>query len=166
MAPQYRARQTHGRAPYVPTRLKNGDCHRIFRQDRLGRYSSASSPPNGAGDLLHVVGYYPRFLAMLTMSRILHLYGSRRHFGVGESYLYVTHNPVGGAAFEWLYHLCFADQDEKSSLGRSSMLPWKGKLSRTRSALSGWRPLEIEDKRAAFKNLTLAWIAWTFSLPS
>lgn len=59
-------------------------------------------------DLLHVVG----------TTQVLAAYAARprpaadrltRLLGVGDRYIHVAHNPVGGAALEWLHRLCFRD---------------------------------------------------------
>jgi sugar (pentulose or hexulose) kinase len=80
-----------------------------------------------------------------------------RHFGVGESYLHVTHNPVGGAALDWLHRLCFADQGDEAFFGLvlDEALTRRPSVTLEPPFLGGDR-LEIDEKRAGFKGLTLA----------
>jgi sugar (pentulose or hexulose) kinase len=64
---------------------------------------------------------------------------------------------VGGAAFEWLHHLCFADKTEDEFFGPIMDAALQKKTTTVLDPLFlGGDRLEIEDKRAAFKNLTLA----------
>jgi xylulokinase len=108
------------------------------------------------GDLLHLVGT-TQVLAMLTDEPHPSPHRLLRHFGLGDSYLYVTHNPVGGAAFDWFHHLCFADKTEDEFFGPVIETALEKKATAVLDPLFlGGDRLEIEDKRAAFKNLTLA----------
>jgi sugar (pentulose or hexulose) kinase len=76
---------------------------------------------------------------------------------VGEPYIHVTHNPIGGAALTWLHELCFRDQSQQEFYQQT--IP----AAKARSSevvldppfLGGDR-LEIEACRAAFHHLTLA----------
>lgn len=107
------------------------------------------------GDLLHVVGT-TQVLGVLTTTphpsprRLLH------HLGVGAAYTYVTHNPVGGAAFEWIRQLCFRDQ-EPAEFYQTTIDAALGRTTRVTldpPYLGGDR-LEIEAHRAAFRDLTV-----------
>ena len=42
-----------------------------------------------------------------------------RLFGVGDAYVYVTHNPVGGVALDWIRRLCFSEQSEQEFFDRT-----------------------------------------------
>jgi sugar (pentulose or hexulose) kinase len=69
----------------------------------------------------------------------------------------VTHNPVGGAALEWLRHLCFRDQPDEEFYERT--IPQvEGRTSTVLldPPFLGGDRLEIEPQRAAFRELTLA----------
>ncbi len=108
------------------------------------------------GDLLHVVG----------TTQVLSAFAARpqpsprhltRQLGVGDPFIHVTHNPVGGVALEWLYGLCFRDQSEAEFYERTVPL---ATLHATSVCLDppflGGDRLEIEAHRAAFRELTLA----------
>jgi sugar (pentulose or hexulose) kinase len=110
----------------------------------------------GPSDLLHVVG----------TTQVLAAFASRprpdphrltRQLGVGEAYIHVTHNPVGGAALDWLRELCFRDQSEADFYARWVPLARERptRVSLDPPFLGGDR-LEIEAHRAAFRDLTLA----------
>jgi sugar (pentulose or hexulose) kinase len=107
------------------------------------------------GDLLHLVGT-TQVLAVLTDDPVPSANRLTRHFGAGESYLHVTHNPVGGAALEWLRLLCFADTSEEAFFGPvvDQALTRQPSVTLEPPYLGGDR-LEIEEKRAGFKGLTL-----------
>jgi xylulokinase len=110
----------------------------------------------GPGDLLHVVGT-TQVLAALTDQPRPAPQRLTRQLGVGEAFIHVTHNPVGGAALDWLRDLCFRDQSEKEFFERT--IPAARERS-TRVTLDppflGGDRLEIEAHRAAFRDLTLA----------
>ena len=61
------------------------------------------------GDLLHEVGT-TQVLAVLTDKPMAAPQRLTRLLGVGKEFVHVTHNPVGGAAFDWIHQLCFRDQ--------------------------------------------------------
>lgn len=77
--------------------------------------------------------------------------------GVGEKFVHATHNPVSPAALDWLHQLCFRDQSRDEYL--SGMLT-KALQRPTRVTLApphlGGDPLELDARRAAFRDLTLA----------
>jgi xylulokinase len=108
------------------------------------------------GDLLHVVGT-TQVLAALTDKPQPSPQHLTRLLGVGDAYIHVTHNPVGGVALDWLHDLCFRDQSKAefydrtipAALGRSPQVVLDPPF------LGGDR-LEIEAHRAAFRELTLA----------
>jgi len=108
------------------------------------------------GDLLHLMGT-TQVLAVLTDAPVPAANRLTRHLGVGDSYLHVTHNPVGGVALEWLHHLCFADTGEASFYGTilEQALQRHPAVTLEPPFLGGDR-LEIDEKRAGFKGLTLA----------
>ncbi|MCS6851523.1 MAG: FGGY-family carbohydrate kinase [Gemmataceae bacterium] len=108
------------------------------------------------GDLLHVVGT-TQVLAGLTATPRPDPQRLTRLHGVGSLYVEVTHNPVGGAALNWLHRLCFQDQSEDEFFGRTMAAA----LERTTRVVLdppylGGDRLEIEAHRAAFRDLTLA----------
>ncbi len=107
------------------------------------------------GDMLHVVGT-TQVLAAFAEPPKPDPRRLTRRFGVGDSFVHVTHNPVGGAALDWLHRLCF--QDEKADTFFSQTVP-SALTKETRVTLNppylGGDRLEIEAHRAAFRDLTL-----------
>jgi xylulokinase len=107
----------------------------------------------GPGDLLHEVGT-TQVLAALTTNPQPSPLRLTRPLGVGTEFVHVTHNPVGGAALEWLHRLCFRDQSPEEFYERT--LP-AARGHRTRVTLDpaylGGDRLEIEAHRAAFRDL-------------
>lgn len=108
------------------------------------------------GDLLHSVGT-TQVLAVLTDRPRPSPRKLTRLFGVGTGYVQVAHNPVGGAALDWMRQLCFRDQTDKEFYEQT--LP-AARQHKTRVLLDppflGGDRLEIEAHRAAFRDLTLA----------
>ncbi|HZU35540.1 MAG TPA: FGGY-family carbohydrate kinase [Gemmataceae bacterium] len=110
----------------------------------------------GPHDLLHVVGTTQVLAALIDQpqpsSRRL-----TRQLGVGDSYVYVAHNPVGGVALEWLHALCFREQSLEQFFHET--IPTAGRRE-TRVTLNpaylGGDRLEIAAHRAAFRDLTLS----------
>jgi xylulokinase len=109
----------------------------------------------GPGDLLHSVG----------TTEVLAAFSDRpradprrltRHFGVGATFVQVTHNPVGGAALGWIRGLCFREQSEQEfyDLTIRKALEHATRVTLEPPFLGGDR-LEIEAHRAAFRDLTL-----------
>jgi xylulokinase len=107
------------------------------------------------GDLLHEVG----------TTQVLAVFVDRpqpdprrliRKLGVGDRFVYVTHNPVGGVALDWLHRLCFRDQSEHDFYERTLV---EASKRQTRVTLDppflGGDRLEIEAHRAAFRDLEL-----------
>lgn len=108
------------------------------------------------GDLLHSVGT-TQVLAILTDTPVPSPHRLTRHLGVGESYLHVTHNPVGGVALDWLHQLCFADVPEPDFYGpvMDQALHRSTSVSLNPSFLGGDR-MEIEEQKASLNGLTLS----------
>jgi xylulokinase len=79
-----------------------------------------------------------------------------RQFGVGEAFVHLTHNPVGGAALGWMHELCFREQTEQVFFEQTILLALERSTRVTLDPpfLGGDR-LEIEAHRAAFRDLTL-----------
>jgi sugar (pentulose or hexulose) kinase len=107
------------------------------------------------GELLHEVGTTQVLAALATKP----LPGPRRLtrlLGVGDAYVHVTHNPVGGGALEWMHQLCFHEQSRQEFF--SATVP-NAALAKTRVTLDppflGGDRLEIEAHRAAFRDLTV-----------
>lgn len=109
------------------------------------------------GELLHVVGTTQVLAAVVDEPEI----GERRlvrRLGVGKAFVHVTHNPVGGAALEWLRELCFRDvekgrfYDELVPLAASRVT-----TTRLSPAFLGGDRLEIDEADASLRHLTL----WT-----
>jgi xylulokinase len=110
----------------------------------------------GPADLLHVVGT-TQVLAVHAGSPIPALNRITRQLGVGDGFIYVTHNPVGGVALDWIRQLCFMDLSEADFYDRAVTTAMARKTSVILDPpfLGGDR-LEIEPRRAAFRELTLA----------
>jgi xylulokinase len=109
----------------------------------------------GPGDLLHSVGT-TQVLEALTDRPVPDRRRLVRRLGVGPAFVHVTHNPVGGAALEWLHRLCFRDQPAKqffeqtvpAAVGRETTV-------RLDPPYLGGDRLEIEAHRASFRDLTV-----------
>jgi xylulokinase len=110
----------------------------------------------GPGDLLHVVGT-TQVLSALTDQPRPDPKRLTRQLGVGEAFIQVTHNPVGGAALDWIRELCFRDQPEEEFYDRTipAALERQTRVTLDPPFLGGDRQ-EIEAHRAAFRDLTLA----------
>jgi xylulokinase len=108
------------------------------------------------GDLLHVVGT-TQVLAVLTDRPQPSPRRLTRQLGVGEDFIYVTHNPVGGVALDWLRNLCFREQTEQEFYDRTipEAMTHSTRVTLDPPNLGGDR-LEIEAHRAAFRDLTLS----------
>jgi xylulokinase len=109
-----------------------------------------------AGEILHSVGT----TQVLALLRDLPQPSPRkltRQLGVGQTFVEVVHNPVGGAALDWLHQLCFREQSDQEFFERT--VPAAEKRS-TRVLLDppflGGDRLEIEACRASFRDVTLA----------
>jgi len=107
------------------------------------------------GDLLHEVGT-TQVLAALTNNPRPSPVRLTRQFGVGADFVHVTHNPVGGAALEWIHKVCFHDQEAAEFYERTIPLArtYKTRVTLDPPYLGGDR-LEIEAHRAAFRDLTV-----------
>jgi sugar (pentulose or hexulose) kinase len=108
-----------------------------------------------AGDLLHEVGTTQVLAALAPSPRP----GSRhmtRRLGVGRDFVHVTHNPVGGAALDWMHSLCFREQNAEEFFEKTVQAA-KDRASRVLldPPFLGGDRLEIEAHRAAFRELTL-----------
>jgi xylulokinase len=108
------------------------------------------------GDLLHSIGT-TQVLAMRTdKPRPSPRYLTRR-LGVGPDFVQVAHNAVGAVALDWLRQLCFREQaaDEFYAHTVPQALAHPTKVTLDPPVLGGDR-LEIDARRAAFRDLTLA----------
>ena len=108
------------------------------------------------GDLLHSVGT-TQVLAKLVETPSPDPRRLTRLFGVGESFVYVAHNPVGGSALGWMHDLCFRDQPADTFYSKTVLEAAKidPDVKFDPPFLGGDR-LEIEARRAAIRELTLA----------
>lgn len=108
----------------------------------------------GPGDLLHSVGT-TQVLAVVTETPSPDAHRLTRRLGVGDKYAAVTHNPVGGAALEWMHRLCFHDQPADVYYGRT-VFACDGRdtdVTLDPPFLGGDR-LEIEPRLAHFTHLS------------
>ncbi len=108
-----------------------------------------------AGDLLHVAGT-TQVLATIVDKPVPHPRRLVRPLGVGNSFVHVTHNPVGGAALEWLRRLCFSELSPEIFYGETveKALSHPTKVVLDPFYLGGDR-LEMQAKTAAFQNVSL-----------
>jgi xylulokinase len=109
----------------------------------------------GPKDLLHVVGT-TQVLAVYAKQPVPALNRITRQLGVGDRFIYVTHNPVGGVALDWMHQLCFSEQSAAEFHEHSvpAAMERQTTVVLDPSFLGGDR-LEIEPRRAAFRELTL-----------
>jgi sugar (pentulose or hexulose) kinase len=110
----------------------------------------------GPDDLLHVVGT-TQVLAVFTDHPVPAANRLTRQLGVGEAYIHVTHNPVGGVALDWIHHLCFREQSAQQFYAESipAALELTEEVVLDPPFLGGDR-LEIEPRRAGFRELGLS----------
>lgn len=108
-------------------------------------------------DLLHVVGTTQVLLNIVEEPRPSEHRLTRR-LGIGEAFVHVTHNPVSGAALEWMHRLCFSDQSPQKFFSETvPSLSEKETSIVLEPPFIGGDRLEIETCFAGFKNLNL----WT-----
>lgn len=110
----------------------------------------------GPRDILHSVGT-TQVLGVLAESPAPDPRRLTRLFGVGGAFAYVAHNPVGGAALEWVHQLGFHDHadDEFYEHTIPAVAGRATEVELDPPYLGGDR-LEIEPRVAHFTNLTLA----------
>ena len=107
------------------------------------------------GDLLHSVGT-TQVLFAITREPKPSPHRLTRLLGVGDEYVYVTHNPVGGSALPWMWELCYRDHTEDDFF--TGAVPAAAKKStgvRLDPPYLGGDRLQVEEQRAAFGGLTL-----------
>jgi xylulokinase len=109
----------------------------------------------GPNDLLHGVGS-TQVLSAFAEHPVPDARRLTRRLGVGPAFVYVTHNPVGGAALNWLHELCFHDQTAGEFFDHTvpAALERATRVTLDPPFLGGDR-LEIEARRAGFRDLTL-----------
>jgi xylulokinase len=107
------------------------------------------------GDLLHVVGT-TQVLATFCQQPAPSPKRLTKLFGIGKQFVHVTHNPVGGVAFEWIHRLCFREQSEQEFYEKTipQALERRPRVSLDPPFLGGDR-LEIDAARASFRDLEL-----------
>lgn len=107
-------------------------------------------------DLMHVVGT-TQVLTGFVDKPVPTPHVLTRHLGVGNRFIQVAHNPVGGVALEWIKNLCFREQSDAAFYGKTVLEAAKRKtlVSLDPPFLGGDR-LQIEAHRAAFRDLTLS----------
>lgn len=113
------------------------------------------------GELLHVVGTTQVLGVLIDLPRP-DARRLTRLLGVGDAYVYVAHNPVGGVALDWFHQLCFQEQSaevffettvpETIEKLRQRNQPVRARLN---PPFLGGDRLEIEARTAAFTDLTL-----------
>jgi xylulokinase len=109
------------------------------------------------GDLLHEVGT-TQVLAVLTANPQPSTQHLTRQLGVGDTFMLCAHNPVGGAALDWMRSLCFRDLTDDRQFYEEAIPAARGRATRVTldPPFLGGDRLEIEATRAAFRDLTLA----------
>jgi xylulokinase len=107
-------------------------------------------------DLLHVVGT-TQVLLVLTDRPRPSPQRLTRLLGVGDDFVYVVHNPVGGVALDWIHELCFREQSPQEFFEKTvpAALDRSTRVTLDPPYLGGDR-LEIDARRAAFRDLTLS----------
>ncbi|MDB5312859.1 MAG: hypothetical protein JWO38_7061 [Gemmataceae bacterium] len=133
-----------GLKPGIPVKLGTADTSSAMLAARIG-----------PADVLHSVGT-TQVLAVMTDVPKPDPRRLTRLFGVGSSYVMVAHNPVGGAALEWMHQLCFHDQAADEFFGKTvfAVAGRPTDIQLDPPFLGGDR-LEIEPRIAHFTNLTL-----------
>ncbi len=108
------------------------------------------------GDLLHLVGT-TQVLAVLIPRPQPDENRLTRPLGVGEAFVHVTHNPVGGVALDWIRNLCFSDLSHEDFYDRSvpAAIDRQTTVMLDPPFLGGDR-LQIEPRLAALTNLGLS----------
>ena len=107
------------------------------------------------GDLLHVEGNTQLLAMMVDAPRP----GPRRftrQLGVGDKFIYLTHNPMSGVALDWIKDLCFRDQSQEEFFTRTiaEARERKTRIHLDPPCLAG-APMEIEARRGALRDLEL-----------
>jgi xylulokinase len=133
-----------GVPPGIPVKLGTADTSSAMLAARMA-----------PGDLLHEAGT-TQVLAVFTDKPQPSPKRLTRLFGAGDAYVYVTHNPVGGVALDWLHQLCFHEQSAEVFFGQTvnRALERRTRVTLDPPFLGGDR-LEIEARRAAFRDLEL-----------
>ncbi|MBX9625411.1 MAG: FGGY-family carbohydrate kinase [Gemmataceae bacterium] len=132
-----------GLTPGTPVKVGTADTSCAMLAARLG-----------PGDILHSVGT-TQVLAVVTDKPAPDPRRLTRRYGVGDKYAVVTHNPVGGAALEWMHNLCFHDQPADLFYGKT-VFACDGRdtdVTLDPPYLGGDR-LEIEPRLAHFTHLS------------
>lgn len=108
------------------------------------------------GDLLHVVGT-TQVLAVMTPKPVASPRRLTRRLGAGPEFVAVAHNPVGGAALDWVYQLCFSDRDEAAFFADTIPAAATRKTSvKLDPRFLGGDRMQVEPQDAAFTHLTLS----------
>lgn len=110
----------------------------------------------GPGDLLHVVGTTQLLVTPTTRPKPSPRRLTRM-LGVGDTFLHLTHNPVGGVALDWLRHLCFREQNDREFYERTiPQAILRETLVRLDPPFLAGDRLDFDAKRASFCDLELA----------
>ena len=108
-----------------------------------------------ANDVMHVVGT-TQVLSVFVDNPTPTAYRLTRHFGFGDRMVQVTHNPLGGVSLDWIYSLCFRDQDKNTffeqTIPKALDIPTKVVLD---PPFLGGDRLQIEAHRASFRDMTI-----------
>jgi xylulokinase len=138
----------------IPVKIGTADTSSaMLTAGVVNRWSLGERQPP---ELLHVVGT-TQVLAALTDNPKPSPQRLTRKLGVGESFIHVTHNPVGGAALGWLHDLCFREQSAQEFYETSVPAAERRKTTvHLDPPYLGGDRLEIEARWAAFRELTLA----------
>jgi len=107
------------------------------------------------GDLLHLEGN-TQLLAVLANAPRADSRRFTRQFGSGNKFMYVTHNPLGNGALEWIKELCFREQSEEEFSTRTiAEAQVRGTRVQFDPPFLAGDPLEIEARRASIRDLEL-----------
>ncbi len=134
-----------GVPPGIPVKLGSGEIA-----------SAVLAAGMAPGDILHILGS-TQLLATLTEQPQPSPQLLTYQLGVGKLVLQVAQNPVGIAALDWLRELCFREQTSEEFYRQTipQALDRPTRVTLDPPYLGGDR-LEIESRRAAFRDLTLA----------
>jgi xylulokinase len=107
-------------------------------------------------DLLHVVGT-TQVLGVIVHNPKPDARRLTRLLGVGNDYVYVAHNPIGGVALDWVHDLCFQEQSAEQFYGTTVLDAAKRSTCvQLDPPFLGGDRLEIEPRIASLTGLTLS----------
>ena len=118
-------------------------------------YNAMIAAGTGLGDLYHYVGE-SQLLAAITDRPVADERRLVFRCGFGDGYVQAACNPISGTAIHWLHALCFREQSEQEFHERTipQALERETRVTLDPPNLAD-ECLELEARRAAFRDLTL-----------